>query len=268
VIQFAYKQRHLPNLKCPKTFNEKIQVLKLTCRDPRLPTLVDKHAVRGFVASRIGAEFLIPLIGCYQNASEIDFNSLPEQFALKANHGSGWNIICMDKSELDWPAAVDKMDRWLRMNFHRIGREWAYCSVPRRIVCEELITDENGNLPNDYKFFCFDGVPRFIQVDLDRFSGHSRNLYDTDWKLLPLEFEYPAGPKDHSAPSNLREMLQIAAKLSAGFPFVRVDLYSETGRTYFGEMTFYPEKGLGRFRPRSYDRIFGDFLDLPQTAPG
>jgi len=265
VVQYVYKQRRFPDLKNPRTFNEKIQWLKLNCRDPRLTSLVDKYEVRRYVESKVGAKHLIPLLGVYENPSEIEFHKLPARFVLKATHGSGWNILCRDQAQLDVPAARITMTKWQATNFYRVGREWAYLAVPPRILCEEMITDAHDNPPPDYKFFCFHGKPCFIQVDLDRFSGHRRNMYDSEWQLLPLEFEYPSEPNQVPPPANLSEMLQIAARLSEDFPFVRVDLYSVLGKVYFGELTFYPEKGVGRFRPAAYDRVVGDCLDLSKV---
>ena len=261
-IQFLYKQKRWLNLDVPRTFNEKIQWLKLRHRDPRLTRLVDKYAVRDFVRERIGEDYLIPLLGVYEHADDILFKQLPARFAIKATHGSGWNLLCFDKDQYDWELAQRKIAHWLNLNFFQVGREWAYREVPPRIICEELIDDGNGQSPPDYKFFCFHGEPQLIQVDLNRFSGHQRNLYDTQWNLMPVEFEYPVGNPEPRAPANIGEMMDVAKLLSDGFPFVRVDLYSTQGKIYFGEMTFFPEKGVGRFRPYRFDEEFGRHLDL------
>jgi len=261
-IQYLYKQRRWLNLDLPQTFNEKIQWLKLRHHDPRLTNLVDKYAVRDFVHERIGEEYLIPLVGVYEHADDIPFDQLPARFVIKATHGSGWTLLCFDRNHYDWEQAKKRIAHWLSSNFFRVGREWAYRDVPPRVVCEEMIDDGSGQPPPDYKIFCFHGEPRLIQVDLNRFSGHRRNLYDTQWNLLPTEFEYPVGDPELAAPPNLGKMLNVAKLLSASFPFVRVDLYSTPRGVYFGEMTFFPEKGVGRFRPYRFDEEFGRHLDL------
>ena len=261
-IQFLYKQRHWLNLDVPQTLNEKIQWLKLRHRDPQLPKLVDKYAVRNFVRERIGEDHLIPLLGVYEHADDIPFEQLPPRFVIKATHGSGWNLLCFDKDQYDWELAKRKIAHWLSMNFFQVGREWAYRDVPPRVVCEVMIDDGNGQPPPDDKIFCFHGEPLLIQVDLDRFGKHRRNLYDTQWNLLPVEFEYPLGNPGLATPENIGKMIDVAKVLSADFPFVRVDLYSTHSRVYFGEMTFFPEKGVGRFRPYRFDEEFGRHLDL------
>jgi hypothetical protein len=261
-IQYFYRLHRPLSLSDPKTFNEKIQWLKIHVRNPLMRVCVDKYLVREFVKNTIGEEYLIPLIGAYSDPGQIDYETLPEQFVLKATHGSGWNLICRSKEKFDRAAAEKKMRKWLRSNFYRVGREWAYDHPTPRIVCETFISDVSGEPPVDYKLFCFHGEPKLIQVDYSRFSGHKRNLYTPEWKLLPCSLEYPNEGDPPPPPRNLSQLLEVAAKLAASFVFVRVDLYAVEDRIYFGELTFYPGKGVERFHPAIYDERFGDLLDL------
>jgi hypothetical protein len=266
-----YHRLHIgrwPQVDSPVTFNEKLQWLKLNYRTSELPTLVDKWEVRSFVESRVGPDVLIPVHGVFESVDDIDFEALPQRFVLKPSHGSGWVIICRDKAQLDLDLSRRKLRRWMRRNYYYHAREWAYRTVKPRIVCEELLLDENGAIPRDFKLFCFGGEPRFIQVDSNRFSGHQRDFYDPDWNLMPMEMLYPSSGEELPRPGSLPEMLRAAASLSQGFPFCRVDFYAVRARIYFGELTFFPENGVGEFRPANYDTVFGDLLTLPTAPPG
>jgi len=266
-LQYAYKQGSFPDLENPETFNEKLQWLKLNYRNPLMKVCVDKCLARGYVEQRIGKEFLIPLLGVFDQVDQIDYEQLPERFVLKATHGSGWNAICHSKTDFDWHQARRNLAGWLKQSFYPVGREWAYSDPTPRIVCEEFLADESGCSPADYKVFCFHGKPAFVQVDYARFSSHTRNLYTLNWERIACELEYPGEPAPPAAPKNLAKLLEVAAELSAPFPFVRVDLYALEGEIYFGEMTFYPGKGVERFRPASFDHTFGELLDLSKI-PG
>lgn len=261
-IQYLYKQRKLLNLKNPRTLNEKIQWSKLHERNPLMVQCVDKWRVREYVASQIGDEVLIPLLGVYSSVDQIPFGDLPPQFVLKANHGSGWNIICRNKAALDVDGAKKKLNKWLKSDFSRVGREWAYRGIPPRICAEKYLADARGEPPADYKFFCFHGKVGFVQVDQDRFLQHTRSLYSPEWKKLPCALEYPIFPDEIAKPENLDAMIELAEMLAKSFAFVRVDLYSVSGNIYFGELTFYPGKGVERFCPASFDEQFGSLLDL------
>jgi hypothetical protein len=152
---------------------------------------------------------------------------------------------------------------YLRVKYYYHAKEWAYKNIIPKIICEKYLM-ENGRSPMDYKFFCFNGKPRFIQVDIDRFEHHKRNLYDTNWKLLDLELGHPKLSKKIDKPLALKKMIQYASELSQSLPFVRVDLYNFEGRIIFGEMTFYPLSGAAKFNPIYYDKIFGDYIKLPR----
>jgi hypothetical protein len=262
--RLQYFRRHLrwPDLKNPRTFNEKILWLKINHRDPLLRVCADKFTVRDFVREKIGEEFLIPLVGAWESAPAIDFESLPNRFALKASHGSGWNILCRDKARFDFESTRKTAARWLDSDFSKVGREWTYVGLTPRILCEHFLTGPDGEPPWDYKFFCYHGEPRFVQVDYSRFQGHTRALYDTFWNRIPCQLEYRLQKKNSPRPATIKTMLSLAEKLSKPFPFVRVDLYEVGDKNYFGELTFYPGKGVERFKPGRYDRIFGEPLDL------
>jgi len=261
-IQFLLHQGHLPNLKAPKSFNEKIQWLKLNYRDPLLQKCANKLLVREYVKNCCGTEILVPLVGCYESVKEIRFGDLPQRFVCKASHGSGWNIVATDKDKLNWAVESQKLKKWMVTDFSTIGREWAYKNSPRKILIEEFLDGPNGQSPYDYKIFCFNGKPGFVQVDTDRFSEHRRSFYDLNWQQLPFRLEYPIESRVLPRPTGLDEMIVIAKKLSQQLPFVRCDLYDCNGKVFFGELTFYPGKGTERFDPRKADIDIGAMLSL------
>jgi hypothetical protein len=265
ILQYFKCRRRFPDLKNPPTFNEQIQWLKVFYRNPLLKICADKFTVRDYVAEKAGGDCLIPLLGVYFSADEINFAALPAQFVLKVSHGSGWNIFCRDKQKFDAAAARKKLARWMASDFYKVGREWAYQGLTPRIVCEKFLCTPGGEPPWDYKFFCFHGEPRYVQVDYGRFGHHTRALYDIDWNRIPCRLEYALEPHNSPRPVALQQMLDVARKLAAPFPFVRVDLYELENRVFFGEMTFYPGKGVETFSPDSYDRVFGQWLDREKT---
>jgi len=186
--QFFETAGYWPNLRNPRTFDEKIQWLKLQYRDNLITTCADKYRVREYVRSTIGEEYLIPLLGAYDRVEDIDFGSLPEKFVLKTNHASGQNIVCKEKSSLDWEEAKRKLSGWMRpeSNHYHYSCEWSYKDIRPKIVCEEYIEQENGELP-DYKFFCFNGKVRLVYVCSDRLSGSLKvDYYDPEWNRLPF----------------------------------------------------------------------------------
>lgn len=250
------------NLQNPQTFNEKLQWLKLYDQNPLYTKLVDKYAVRKYIAGKIGEEHLIPLLAHYHHFDEINFNELPNQFVLKCTHDSGGVVICKDKSTFNLAEARRKINNSLNRNYYYDGREWPYKNVEPKIICEKYI-EESGQPPKDYKFFCFNGQPKIIQVDLDRFKGHKRNMYDSKWNLLDFNLMYETSSAKIEKPLQLNNMIEIVSKLSKEIPFVRVDLYQVENKIFFGELTFYPENGTGRFTPESYDDLLGSWIKLP-----
>ena len=251
------------NLSNPQSFNEKLNWLKLYNRNPLYSTLVDKFAVKKYVANLIGEEYVIPCYGVWDSFDEIDFNNLPDEFILKCTHDSGGVCICRNKKTFDYSEAKDIISKQLEHNFFWCTREWAYKNVPPRVLAEEYMVDESGEELKDYKFFCFNGEPHYIEVDFDRFTNHHRNIYDLSWNLQECEIKFPSDRnKQIPCPKNLDEMINMARALSDGFPHVRIDLYNISGRAYFGEFTFYHGGGWEHFSPKEWDLKFGNCIKL------
>ena len=262
LMYFHIKGKAL-HLKNPKSYNEKLQWMKLYYHNPLCCDLTDKYKARSFVSGRIGDKYLIPLVGVYDSFDEIDFDALPEKFVIKCNHDSGGVAICRDKNKFDFDAVRKKLEKSLKSNFYYAGREWQYKYIEPKLICEEYIEDSPGDIW-DYKIFCFDGVPELIHVNFDRSTNLKKNIYDINWNLLDVEMHYSNDPdKIIDKPGNLDEMLEVAARLSKGFPHVRVDLYNVEGEIYFGEMTFTHTGGNSDFRPESFDYELGSWLTLP-----
>lgn len=265
-IKFRYCTGRRLNLSYPKTFNEKLQWLKLFDRRPEYTTYVDKYAVREHIAETIGEDYLIPVLGVYNNVDDIDWAALPSQFVLKCTHGSGCNIICDDKTRLDIEASKTKLRKWMKTNYFWHGREWPYKNVKPRILCEEFLFDNTDGELKDYRFFCFNGEPRFVAVDFsitDK-SKTRRNLYDLSWRLMDEEISYPKELSDTvQKPKRLNEMVDLSRTLAEDFPHVRIDFYYVNDKIYFGEITFYHQAGYGRFRPQEFDELLGSWIDLP-----
>lgn len=251
----------------PKSFNEKILWLMRYYRWPIMTQLVDKHAVRDYVTKKVGPHFLNELYGVWEDPHQIRFETLPRSFVLKATHAWAMNFFCRDRVELDERACRQQLGEWLKYNHYLAHREWAYKHVRPRIIAERLLVDATWGTPPDYKFFCFSGQPRFIQVDTDRFTDHRRDFFDVDWNILPFTVTWPRSGRSIPRPANLEEMVECAQMLAAGFPFVRVDFYSCNGQTIFGEMTWYPDAGITLFSPESYDEYWGRQIQLPPVPP-
>ena len=263
-IKFRYHFGHKLYLNNPKTFNEKLQWLKLNNRKPEYTQLVDKYEVRKYIKEKIGDEYLIPLLGVYNNFDEINFAELPNQFVLKPNHTSGNVFICRDKSKIDYIKLKKEVDLWLKRKYYWLHREWPYKNVKPKIVCEKFMVDESEKDLKDYKVFCFNGTPKLIQVDYNRFSGHKRNLYDVNWGYVPASFQYSSDPNVKiSKPHKLEKVLKLAEKLAKEHPFIRVDFYIINNEIYFGEITFYPEAGFGKFEPKDISNEMGGWINLP-----
>lgn len=264
-LKIAYKAKHgrKLNLKHPETYTEKLQWLKIHDRNPLYTTLVDKYAVKDYVTRKLGSQYVFRCYGVWQNFDEIDFDKLPNQFVLKCTHDSGGIVICKDKQTFDKNAAREIIEKALKLDFWRWSREWAYKNVPPRVLAEEYMVDESGEELKDYKFFCFNGEPHYIEVDFDRFTNHHRNIYDLSWNLQECEIKFPSDRnKQIPCPKNLDEMINMARALSDGFPHVRIDLYNISGRAYFGEFTFYHGGGWEHFSPKEWDLKFGNCIKL------
>lgn len=254
------------NLENPTTFNEKLQWLKLYNRRPEYTMMADKYLVREYIAKTLGEEYLIPLLGVWDDPDEIDFDALPDQFVLKCNHNSGTGMcICKDKSKLDIAKVRRELKRGLKENYYLKHREWPYRDIQRKIVCEKYMDDGSGEL-KDYKFMCFDGTPRCSFVCSDRFSpeGLKVTFYDMNWKIMPFERHYPHSEVPIKKPQSYEEMVRLAEVLAKGIPFVRVDFYEIAGRPYFGELTLFPGSGCEEFSPEEWDATLGTWIPLPK----
>ena len=256
------------DLENPRTFNEKLQWLKLYNRKPEYTMMVDKVLVRDYIARTIGEEYLIPLLGVWDDPDEIDFDKLPDQFVLKCNHNSGLGMcICKDKSKLDIEKVRSELRKGLKQDYYLPHREWPYKDVPRKILCEKYMGDGSGEL-KDYKFMSFGGEVKCSFVCSDRFSpgGLRVTFFDRNWEVMPFERHYPKSDLPIEKPHSYDKMLSLAEKLSAGIPFVRVDLYEISGHPYFGELTFFPGSGYEEFTPESWDAKLGDWITLPEKT--
>ncbi len=254
------------DLNSPKTFNAKLQWLKLYNRRPEYTAMVDKYLVRDYVAKTIGEEYLIPLLGVWDYAEDIDFEILPEQFVLKCNHGSACNIICMNKRELNRAETITKLNQWMHTDYYLIGREWPYKNVPRKIICEKYITDspESDGL-TDYKFFCFNGKVDCVMLCLDRNTGNPKfYFFNEKWDLCRYNTRGEQSPVDFSIPKPMYmdKMFKIARELSQKLPYARIDLYNANQQIYFGEITFFPASGFDANLLYKTDEYFGKLIEL------
>lgn len=272
-IQYRIKLGRKLNLKNPQRFTEKLQWYKLNYRNPLMRQCVDKYKVRKFIVDKGLENILVPLIKKYDSIEEICWDELPNEFVMKAtNGGGGLNVVvCRDKTKLNLDEvkkSLESSDPIFKRNSG--GREWAYYGLRRKIVVEELLINkqkpESGI--DDYKIFCYGGTPKYIIVDVDRYIGHKRNFYDTEWNNLHISSDCPTSDREINKPENLEEMLLVAKKLSEDFPYVRVDLYNVDSRIYFGELTFYPWSGYVQYSPDEWDYKFGEEFIFPNDGGG
>ena len=252
----------------PRTFDEKLQWLKLNASTPLKGRLSDKYLVRDWVAQKAGEQYLVPLLGVWDDPADINVASLPSRFVLKATHGCGWNILVPDASALNWPAARRRLQRWLKLNYAFVnGFELHYLHCQPRVIAEAYLENTAGDL-HDYKFFCFGGKVAMIahitgRAD-EQAGGSSEGCYDRDWNRLPCTYcTHPRAPHNVARPAQLNEAIALAETLSAGFAHVRVDLYLPSdGSVRFGEMTFTTMSGVSLWDPPAYNDYFGDLIDL------
>ena len=252
------------NIDDPQTFNGKIQWLKIHDSIPMKTTLADKYLVREWIKQKIGAQYLIDLLGIYDKFEEIDFNVLPSQFVIKANHGSGMNIIVKDKHAINMKYVKKQINQWMNTIFGYEGMETHYFNIPRKILIEEFIEQLNGDL-YDYKIHCFNGQAKYIQLIGDRnLETHSafEAFFDLDWNMKQFHYTYPKYKTKIEKPQKLTEMIKIANELCIGFKYVRVDLYLISEKIKFGEMTFTPANGMDKWDPPETDFELGRLLDL------
>lgn len=269
-LQYRLHTGRKLNLKAPKRFTEKLQLYKLKYRNPLILVCTDKYEVRK-VVEKIGLkEILVPLIGIYNNPSEIHFESLPNKFVIKTTDGGGSNevYLCRDRCSISMEKLIERLNEWISAPkpLKQAGREWAYENgFPRRIIIEELLTDgKNMDIP-DYKFWCFNGKPIYCQVIGNRSEKETIDFFDMEWNHQPFRGLNKACNNATGViprPEKFDEMKDIAQKLSMDFPFVRVDLYQANGKVYFGELTFYPASGYGHFIPDEWDEKIGCLFNL------
>lgn len=254
------------NLDNPKTYTEKLQWLKLYDHRPEYTTMVDKYAAKQYVAEKIGEEYIIPLLGVWDRAEDIDFDTLPDRFVLKTTHDSGSYVVCKDKSKLDISAARKRMAKFLKRKYYDNNREWPYKNVMPRIIAEEYMEDSRCGELRDYKFFTFGGVPKVLYIAQGRGKGEPTvaDFFDMEFNHLPFTIDHDMADVPPEKPENFALMQALAAKLSAGTPQLRVDFYEVDGKVYFGEMTFFHCSGFEAFHPEQWDKIFGDWVILPE----
>ncbi len=254
------------NLENPRTFSEKIQYIKLYERTELRKLIADRMKVREFVMERVGDDHLIPLIGNYEELTRDVWKELPSQFVLKANHGCGMLEIVRKKNNAKYDKIYRETEEWKRTDYSRIGREWVYKDLPRTILAEQLLLNSNNSIPEDYKFFCFHGQVKIIQIDFNRFGDQRRNLYDRNFNRVDATLLYPNYDQPVNKPDNLKQAIEIAETLSGDFNFIRVDLYLMGNNIYFGELTNYPGNGFVDFSPESVAKQIGSYLSLEQDS--
>ncbi len=268
--KFELKMKKKLDLDFPATFNEKLQWLKLYNQNTLYTALVDKIAVKEYISSEIGQQYIIPTLGVWNSAVEIDFSSLPDKFVLKCNHNSSVGLcICRDKNNLDIKNAIRKLTKGLKQNYYLSEREWPYKNIPRKILAEQYLENSEVGGLTDYKIHCFNGVPKFILVCKDRFAptGLTEDFFTTEWEHMPVKRpNIPNATTPILKPEKLDEMLSLAEKISKDIPFLRVDLYYVDGKIYFSELTFFPASGFAPFEPEEWDKTFGDWLVLPDKT--
>ena len=251
------------DLQNPKTFNEKIQWIKLKDKNPLYTLCADKYKVRDFVKARIGSVYLIKLIAVYNSPNEISLAELPDKFALKLNTGSSCNLICMNKSLLNEESVKKKFKKWMNNNsFYKRYKEFHYKNIEKKIICEELLENSNGQPLFDYKFYCFNGEPYIIMVEMGEAFNMHRNIYNLDWTRHSGYITNEQDSFDVNKPEKLDEMIDLARKLAKGFKEVRVDFYYVNKQIYFGELTFTPAAGFSTFSSYEFDLELGEMFDV------
>ena len=257
------------HLKNPRTFNEKLQWLKLYDRNPEYTRMVDKFEAKKYVAERIGEEYIVPTLGVWDRFEEIDFDALPDQFVLKCTHDSGGLVICKDKKSLDLDAARRKITSCLKENYYWDYREWPYKNVKPRIIAEPYLRDDETGELWDYKFYTFGGEVKALLIISGRDTPDaSGDYFDAEFHHLDMQWGYKNAKTLPAPPKSMEEMIRLAQLLSKSTPELRVDFYEINGKPFFGEMTFFDGGGFEKIVPEKWDRIFGDWVTLPQKRSG
>lgn len=258
-IAFIIIMRNIPKFKNPRSFNEKIIHLMLYDRNPLRKLATDRIKVRDYIKKKCKSCKFPKILWCGKNITKEVWKSLPRKCVIKGSHGSGMTKI-IDKEKDSFIKVKNQTEFWLNVDYSQVWREWAYATVDKLLIIEEFLSD-NEEIPLDFKFFCFNGSVKFVQVDLYRFIDHKRNLYNTRFEKLNVNYVYQNGP-EVIKPKNFNKALVTANKIASDFDFIRVDLYLLNDGVYFGELTCFPERGMGKFIPNSFDFELGTKLML------
>lgn len=266
-LKYRYKMKKNLNLKNPKSYNEKLQWLKLYDRKDIYTNLVDKYEVKDIIGKIIGEEYIVPTLGIWEKFEDIEFDKLPEKFVLKCTHDSGGICICRSLSEFNIDQAKKKITSSLKHNFYWSGREWPYKNVEPRIIAEPFIEDIELKELRDYKFFVFNGVVKLLFVATDRNEQNKEtcfDFYDDNFEHIELKNGHPCADKHIKKPYHFKLMKQIAEKIAVELKLkqVRIDLYEANGKVYFGEVTLFHHSGFAAFEPVEWDMTMGDWVIL------
>lgn len=261
-IVYRIKMGQKLDLNNPKTFNEKLQWLKLHDRKDIYTTMVDKYEAKKYIADIIGEQYIIPTLGVYDRFDDIDFKKLPKQFVIKCTHDSGGLIVCKDKTKLNINEAKKKINKCMKQNFYYLGREWPYKNVKPKIIIERYMEDGSGYQLKDYKIFCFNGVPKIILICSERQTNLKETWFDEYFKKIDVTEGGHETDNSIKKPKELKEMMDLAKKLSKNMVFLRTDFYIVKNKVYFGEITLFPASGYERFVPEEWNRKLGDMIDL------
>ena len=256
------------NFDNPRSYNEKLQWLKIHDRESRYQCMVDKYEAKKFVGKRIGEEHIIKTYGVWEKFEEIDFDALPDKFVLKCTHDSAGYVICKAKENFDFDGARKKITKCLTRNFYYVGREWPYKSIKPRVIAEEYMEDHTLHELRDYKFFTFDGVPKVMHIVSNRQNSNEEtygDFFDMDYQHLDLTMGHPNAPQCPEMPKNFEKMKKFASVLAKDTIHLRVDFYEVDGQLYFGELTFYQDSGIANIQPEGWNDILGDWINLPVT---
>lgn len=263
---FEAKLGYQLNLDNPKTYNEKLQWLKLFDRNPNYTTMVDKYEVKKYVADKLDEAYIIPTIGVWEDVDEISWDSLPNQFVIKCTHDSGGSIVCKDKEKLNFDSAKKILKKCMETDYYIRSREWPYKNVKHRIIAEKYMEDELTHELRDYKVMCFNGEPKLIELHKGRFTGsHTQDFYNTSWERQSIsQSGEPLSDKLEPKPEQLDEILDLSRVLASGIPHIRVDWYIVNNQVYFGELTFFDASGFEPFDNIEDDIMLGSWIALPK----
>ena len=261
-VRFRVKLGYWPNLKSPQTYNEKLQWLKLHNKNPLYTQLVDKIEVRNYIKEKIGSEYLVPLLGTWNSFDDIDFDKLPNQFVLKTNHDSGGLVICQNKNKLDLNKVKRKLTESLKFNYYWALREWPYKNVKPRILCEKFLNEDNEECLTDYKFFCFNGIPKIMYISKDRAAQPTTDFFDMDFNHLNIRMKDPNSKIIPQKPQNFDKMKALATILAKDKPHIRVDFFCIHDKIYAGELTFFHMSGFSHIYPIEWEKTLGSWISL------